>query len=69
MLRKHYQPGDAAREAEMFPSNRAFAQPGEMDPGRAWCVSARAVDPDYEIALALARRLRAEREKDAKSAD
>ncbi|MGA2666535.1 MAG: hypothetical protein ABSE91_00415 [Patescibacteria group bacterium] len=54
VVHKHYQPGKAAREAEMFPSNRAgLLVPGEMDPGLAWCESVREVDPDLSITLAL----------------
>jgi len=59
--RATYQPGDAAREAEMFPSNRAgMSAVGEIDPGLAWCESVREIDPDGEIALALSREIRKE---------
>lgn len=66
MLRKAtYQAGQAADEEGMFPSisSREFG----VDPGLAWCEAAREMDPNGEIALALFRKLDAERrEKDAK---
>lgn len=64
--RATYQPGQAAEEAEMFPSHRADGQELEasisaslqMDAGLAWCESVREFDPEHRIALELSRRLR-----------